>query len=144
MMTFCILLTMGCSFVGCRFKRVNFMLSGLVANVFIKNYSESDFNKIIIKKERTWCLAKHGNPYLEFVLSISPIQVHTHSSEKWTNTHPEQCVSRYNTREARRRGVTQNKQSFNDPQTNRGYTRQGEHTGNRTLTLIPDARLRKT
>ncbi len=34
-------------------------------------------------------VAKYGDPYLEFVLCIQPIQVHTHSSEQWTHTHCE-------------------------------------------------------
>ncbi len=33
------------------------------------------------KREGKWCVAKYGDPYLEFVLCIWPIQVHTHSSE---------------------------------------------------------------
>ncbi len=34
-----------------------------------------------------WCVAKYGDPYLEFVLCIQPIQVHTHSSEQTYREH---------------------------------------------------------
>ncbi len=39
-----------------------------------------------VLKERTWRVAKYGVPYSEFVLCISPIQVHTHTH---THTHRE-------------------------------------------------------
>ncbi len=38
-----------------------------------------------------WCVAKYGDPYLEFVLCIWPIQVHTHSSEHTPGAVGSQC-----------------------------------------------------
>ncbi len=42
-------------------------------------------------------MAKYGDPYLEFLLCIQPIQVHAHSSEHThthtVNTHPEQLAA---------------------------------------------------
>ncbi len=39
-----------------------------------------------VLKERTWRVAKYGVPYSEFVLCISPIQVHTHTHTHTVNT----------------------------------------------------------
>ncbi len=40
-------------------------------------------------------MAKYGDPYLEFVLCIQPIQVHTHTAvnKHIMNTHPEQWAA---------------------------------------------------
>ncbi len=47
-------------------------------------------------KDMMWCVAKYGVSYLEFVLFILPIQVHTHSMQCEVNkhTHSQCCGAR--------------------------------------------------
>ncbi len=53
-----------------------------------------DFWEVLLKVTVTWHTAKYGDPYLELLLCILPIRVHTHSNEHThtVNTHSEKKV----------------------------------------------------